>query len=83
MERAFQVHWMTNPLFDHFGLRCFTLYLHYCKANNLLDGPERLEAWACSINFCIVIYGQIAVNYEIFTIYMQIYSQNLALITNP
>ena len=33
--------------------------------------------------FFFVIYGHFAVNYGIFTIYEQIYGQNLAVTTNP
>ena len=33
--------------------------------------------------FFFVIYGHFAVNYEIFSIYEQIYGQNLAVTTNP
>ena len=39
-SRTFQVHLMTNLLFDHFEFRCFTLYVEDCK-NNVLAGPER------------------------------------------
>ena len=33
--------------------------------------------------FFLVIYDKMAVNYGILAIYEQIYSQNLAVITNP
>ena len=33
--------------------------------------------------FFFVIYGHFAVNYGIFSIYEQIYGQNLAVTTNP
>ena len=62
-------------------------YLVYLRLYNTVQSISKLQtedAWSLfHKTFFFVIYIHFAVNYEIFTIYEQIYGQNFAVTTNP